>query len=178
MSFESRIDLIIQSPSFSRRSLTGFERILEKLFLEFKSKDERKRVKISSQRSFRRGVRVFLKSLSSTQIHDKRVGAIRRGVSRHLHCQPGRIHDHEGGVSRIHGRGRSPFGQTLVPQAYVQVRYDTLEPYRQHVGQILQGDAHVHEGVQQEQRGRRDRGGYQRVSQFIDVVLLCKTYES
>lgn len=42
------ISILIQSPSFSRRSLTGFERILEKLFLEFKFKDEGKRVKIST----------------------------------------------------------------------------------------------------------------------------------
>ena len=92
------------------------------------------------------------------------MGVIRRGVPRHLHCQSGRLHDHEGRVPRVHRGGRLPAGETVVPQTDVQIRHHTVEPHGQHAGEILQGDARVHEGLQQELRVRGDRGGYQRVS--------------
>ena len=35
------------------------------------------------------------------QVHGLSVGAVRRGVPRHLHRQPGRLHDHPGGVGPV-----------------------------------------------------------------------------
>ena len=42
------------------------------------------------------------------QVHGVDVGAVRRGVPRHLHRQPGRLHDYPRGVPRAEGHRRRP----------------------------------------------------------------------
>jgi hypothetical protein len=106
-------------------------------------------------------------SASAPQIHDERVGDVRRCLPGNLHGQPRGLHDNAGGVLRLQWHRRPSTRPAHVPQAHDQVRHRALDPHRQHLRQVLQGDVRLHEELQQKQRRRGYRVCHQWVSQPI-----------
>ncbi|XP_016976783.1 uncharacterized protein LOC108042835 isoform X2 [Drosophila rhopaloa] len=106
-------------------------------------------------------------------LHDQRVGPLRRRVPGHIHCQPGRLHDNQGGVPRVQRAQRQSSGAPLLPQALLQVRHHPVQPHGLDHPQVLQRHAQLHAAVQQDQRGRRSGRRAQRQLGLLHLRRHC-----